>query len=162
MRTARLRQLVLISAAALVMSVCTCSARAQAQFASCLPKDVNTDEIVADAAKSSVNAKLAKLKARCYRGRLVDAKRREIRFFRPGCWGNPPADYLEIQEQQRRELARLKKKYVVIEITCSLKLSASNTELGVNKDIALCYVLYLATPCHEHNFVILSYRLEEP
>lgn len=74
--------------------------------------------MVSGGKRITVKEKLTALKARCRRGKLVDAKRREIKFFKRECWGNPPADYLEIQQQQRAELARLKKKYTVVEIAC--------------------------------------------
>lgn len=97
----------------------TMSAAAQSRFDACLGKDVSKDDFVAGgSAKVTVKEKLIGLKARCRRGKLVDAKRREIRFFRNECWGNPPADYLEIQKLQQQELARLKKKYTVVEIAC--------------------------------------------
>ena len=89
---------------------------------SCLPKDVRADEVVSydDKGKSilTVKKKLIELKARCRRGKLVDAKGREIRFFRISCWGNPPEDYLEIQKREGEELAELKKHYSVIEFGC--------------------------------------------
>ena len=89
---------------------------------SCLPKDVRADEVVSydDEGKASltVKKKLIELKARCRRGKLVDAKGREIRFFRISCWGNPPEDYLEIQKREGEELAELKKHYSVIVFGC--------------------------------------------
>ena len=89
---------------------------------SCLPEDVRADEVVSYdvEGKSSltVKKKLIELKARCRRGKLVDAKGREIRFFRISCWGNPPEDYLEIQKREGEELAELKKHYSVIEFGC--------------------------------------------
>ena len=95
---------------------------APAKNFSCLPKDVRADEVVSydDEGKSSltVKKKLIELKARCRRGKLVDAKGREIRFFRISCWGNPPEDYLEIQKREGEELAELKKHYSVIEFGC--------------------------------------------
>ena len=95
---------------------------APAKNFSCLPKDVRADEVVSydDEGKSSltVKKKLIELKARCRRGKLVDAKGREIRFFRISCWGNPPEDYLEIQKREAEELAELKKHYTVIEFGC--------------------------------------------
>ncbi len=70
--------------------------------------------------KETVIHRLDKIGARCKSGKLVDPKGKEIRFYRlQGCWGNPPADYLEILEQQKTELTQLKKKFTVIEITCS-------------------------------------------
>jgi hypothetical protein len=96
----------------------------------CLPSDVNADEIVTvEQTKSSggsqvkvtVGETLTKLKARCKRGKLVDAAGKEIRFFHLiGCWGNPPEDYQEQLDKQSRELKNLKKKYTVIEIQCGV------------------------------------------
>lgn len=90
---------------------------------SCLPKDVRADEAVSYGMKGksilTVEQKLAEMKARCRRGRLVDARGREIRFFRSSCWGNPPADYQEIQQRKNAELAKLKKRYTVIVFGCN-------------------------------------------
>jgi hypothetical protein len=92
---------------------------AQTSFDACLDNSINPGDLVVSGGKRiTVKEKLTALKARCRRGKLVDAKRREIKFFKRECWGNPPADYLEIQQQQRAELARLKKKYTVVEIAC--------------------------------------------
>lgn len=90
----------------------------------CLAKDIGLEDVVQfsqnDKPNITVKDKLIELKARCRKGKLLDAKRREIRFFRPQCWGNPPADRLEIEKRQREELAELKKKYTVIEMSCNL------------------------------------------
>ena len=90
---------------------------------SCLPKDVRADETVSYGPKGksilTVEKKLAEMKARCRRGKLVDARGREIRFFRVSCWGNPPEDYQEIQKRENEELAKLKKRYAVIVFGCS-------------------------------------------
>jgi hypothetical protein len=68
----------------------------------------------------TVAQKLASLKARCKRGKLVDGAGKEIRFFHlKGCWGNPPEGYQEILDKQAGELATLKKRYTVIEMTCN-------------------------------------------
>ena len=96
----------------------------------CLPEDVKHDQVVSVISKTSglkgeveretVKQRLDKLDARCKAGKLVDARNREIRFYQlQGCWGNPPADYLEIMNAQQKELQELKKKYTVIEITCN-------------------------------------------
>lgn len=101
------------------------------EFASCLPADINLEEVVsAPQAKSAagtsskpvtVRHALLKLKARCKKGKLVAANGREIRFYRLiGCWGNPPDDYQQQLKRQSEELQRLKKKYVVVEIPCAL------------------------------------------
>ena len=89
----------------------------------CLPKDVTADQVVSYGLKGTqkvtVEKRLSELKARCRSGKLVDAKGREIRFFHMSCWGNPPPDYLEIQERQNKELAELKKRYTVIVFGCN-------------------------------------------
>lgn len=96
----------------------------------CLPPDITLDTIVSATAvetatgnrieKETVRQRLDKIKAGCKNGKLLDKKNREIRFYRlQDCWGNPPPDYLAIIERQQKELAELKKKYTVIEITCN-------------------------------------------
>jgi hypothetical protein len=94
---------------------------AEKKFA-CLPKDVRLDEVVSygRGGKGSVTVekKLLEMKARCRNGKPVDANKREIRFSRLACWGNPPPDYLEIKKREGEELQRLKKRYTVIVITC--------------------------------------------
>ena len=97
----------------------------------CIPADVKITDIVEisrvtstkgveTATPVTVKQTLKKLKARCSHGKLLDRKGKQIRFYAmQGCWGNPPADYLEILEQQRKEIADLKKKYTVIEMTCN-------------------------------------------
>jgi hypothetical protein len=71
----------------------------------CLPKDIRLDDVVSygrtGKGNVTVENRLVEMKTRCRGGRLVDSKRREIRFFRPSCWGNPPPDYLEIQKKRR-------------------------------------------------------------
>jgi hypothetical protein len=100
-------------------------------FEACLPRDIKATEVIAVETKNSskgdvvtkkitVKDKLAQMKARCQKGKLVDAAGREIRFYRlVGCWGNPPADYLEILDNQQHEINELKKHYTVIEISCN-------------------------------------------
>ncbi len=92
----------------------------------CLPKDVQADEVVSytrgGKQNVTVGTKLVEIKARCRRGKLLDAKNREIRFFRTACWGNPPADYQEIRQQESDELAKLKKRYTVIVFGCDPRI----------------------------------------
>jgi hypothetical protein len=111
--------------AAAVMTCAIASSHAAGQ--SCLPADVKPTEIVApdpdkqDRATKpkTVRDRLAELKARCRKGKLVDARGKEIYFVRLiGCWGNPPEDYEEQLEQQRAKVRELKKKYTVIQIPC--------------------------------------------
>lgn len=96
----------------------------------CLPPDIKPDAIVSakqvqTAAgnrieKETVKQRLDKIKAGCKAGKLSDAQGKEIRFYQlQGCWGNPPQDYQEILDNQQKELAELKRKYTVIEITCN-------------------------------------------
>jgi hypothetical protein len=50
----------------------------------------------------------------------VDARGRQIQFYRlTGCWGNPPENYQEILDNQQRELAQLRKRFRVVEISCN-------------------------------------------
>jgi hypothetical protein len=101
----------------------------QAKF-SCLPAAITPDTIVEAKqvkwrggirlTKETVVQRLGKLKARCKGGKLLDQRGKEIRFHTlQGCWGNPPADYLEIQEAEKNTLRDLRKKFTVIEITCN-------------------------------------------
>jgi hypothetical protein len=96
----------------------------------CLPENIKPDTVVSATIKTpgsiekvkteNVKQRLDKLDARCKAGNLVDGKNREIRLYQlQDCWGNPPADYLEIIDKQRKELEELKKKYTVVEITCN-------------------------------------------
>jgi len=95
----------------------------RSQEYSCLPKDVHAGETVSYGFKGrpavTVQDKLTEMKARCRKGRLVDSKDREIRFFHLSCWGNPPENYQEIRQRETAELAKLKKRYTVIEFGCN-------------------------------------------
>lgn len=104
------------------------AASGQSRWDSCLPQDVKADEVIAlepdvnggAGRQITVDHKLKQLRARCRGRKLVDARGRQIYFYRlTGCWGNPPADYEEILENQRKELARLRQRYRVIEISCN-------------------------------------------
>lgn len=103
----------------------------------CLPPDITEDTVVSYRTLTSPKGKssvepitvgqtLRKLQAKCTSsGRLLRG-RTPVRFYLlQNCWGNPPEDYLEILAQQKREIARLKKKNIVIEIACN----ASGTPL---------------------------------
>jgi hypothetical protein len=105
------------------------AAAAPQAFTACLPQGVSLEEPAAEVpsqmpgptSASTVGARLQNLGARCRKKKLVDAKGREVRFHRlVGCWGNPPADYLEQTARQAKELTALKKKYTVVEIPCGL------------------------------------------
>ncbi|MCU1264698.1 MAG: hypothetical protein JWM21_1016 [Acidobacteria bacterium] len=94
----------------------------------CLPKDIQRTDVVSATIirpgrvgkKITVEQTLRDLKARCRKGKLVDAKGKEIHFYHlQGCWGNPPADYQEILGQQAKELEKLRRRYHVIEMTCN-------------------------------------------
>jgi hypothetical protein len=93
----------------------------------CLPNDVGLNDVVtyAKTAKGNVTVQktLIGMKAQCRNGKLVNAKRREIRFFRPSCWGNPPADYQEIRQRENAELQKLKRTYAVIVFGCDRMIS---------------------------------------
>lgn len=94
------------------------------KFAVCLPKDVKSTDIVSFSLDSkvkhtTVKDELNKLKAKCISKKLVAADGKEIRFFKPSCWGNPPADAQEISERERKELEALKEKFTVIVFKCN-------------------------------------------
>ena len=93
----------------------------------CTPPGIQTTDVVSSEAVKpggkvvtvTVAQKLKALGARCRKGKLVDAKGTEIRFYQLiGCWGNPPDDYQQQLERQAKELAKLRKRYRVIEMTC--------------------------------------------
>ena len=93
----------------------------------CMPTGIQaTDVVSSQAAKPggkvvtvTVAQKLKALRARCRKGKLVDARGTEIRFYQLiECWGNPPDDYQQQLERQAKELAKLRKHYRVIEMTC--------------------------------------------
>lgn len=89
----------------------------------CLPKEVDRKWTVLNDANQTkaltVEQKLAKLKAKCKKGKLVDEHGKEIRFVQLiGCWGNPPADYQEQIEHQQKEVRDLSEKYTVVQIPC--------------------------------------------
>jgi len=102
---------------------------ANTRVSACLPSGIDLDNVVVpDPGKANqspkknltVRMRLLQLKARCKKGSLVDGKGRKIRFYSLiGCWGNPPADYAELLENQAREIRRLKKTYIVIQISCA-------------------------------------------
>jgi hypothetical protein len=119
----------LILVAGLSLSLYSCSDSGDAVTA-CLPQSIKPETVVSTLRVSSAKGEvvkavtvkdtLAKLKARCKRGKLVDGTGREIRFVELiGCWGNPPADYEEQMKRQAEELDRLKKSYTVVEIPCA-------------------------------------------
>ena len=101
-----------------------------AETVQCLPENVKPTDVVStklaqnDGAtlveKITVEQKLTELKANCKNGKLVDGAGTEIYFYKlTGCWGNPPRNYHEILERQQAELAKLRKQYTVIEMTCN-------------------------------------------
>jgi hypothetical protein len=110
------------------------TAAGQSRGYGCLPPgikatDVVTAEQVGSGAagpvikKVTVGQELRRLKARCRRGRLVDGAGKGVRFYRltvaPGCFGVQPPDYERMLANQEKEVAALKKRYRVIEMTCN-------------------------------------------
>jgi hypothetical protein len=98
----------------------------QAARFDCLPDDITLKDVVTygfEADKNvTVHDKLIEMKAKCKNGKLVDSHHREVRFFRLECWGNPPADYKERQQQQQERLKELEKKYTVIVMGCNPRM----------------------------------------
>jgi len=98
---------------------------------SCLPDGIKPTDVVStqvtrsakggrEIRKTTVEQNLKELKARCTKGKLVDASGTEIRFYRlTGCWGTESPDDREVLDRQSRELAELRRRYRVIEMTCN-------------------------------------------
>ena len=114
--------------ALLIVAGASVAAQAKSRWQACLPADVDAAEVIGaesssaggPAKKITVTSKLNQIGARCRAKRLVDAKGKQIHFYRlTGCWGNPPENYQEILENQQQELARLRRRYRVIEISCN-------------------------------------------
>lgn len=114
--------------ALLIVAGASVAAQARSRWQACLPADVDAAEVIGaepssaggNAKKITVTSKLNQIGARCRAKRLVDAKGKQIHFYRlTGCWGNPPENYQEILENQQQELARLRRRYRVIEISCN-------------------------------------------
>jgi hypothetical protein len=109
------------------------------RFTSCLPAGVTLKSEVVDdlslvgpgnqsessATKQNQKPKklksaLTELNAQCKKGKLTNRTGKEIRIVQLiGCWGNPPDDYQEQMDRQRREIEELRKKYIVIEVPCT-------------------------------------------
>jgi hypothetical protein len=97
----------------------------RAAIAKLLPPDVHLDTVaehgfgVTD--KRTVEDELIRVKARIGNdGKLHDQSGRPIEFFKlTGCWGNPPANYQQIIDEQDRRLEDLRKTRTVITLTCN-------------------------------------------
>jgi hypothetical protein len=92
----------------------------------CLPEGFTLTDIVAyrngqngKEENLTIKDKLLELKAECRAGKLIDTNKKEIKFFRLACFGNPPADYEEIMQKQQEELRRLQQQYTVIILECN-------------------------------------------
>ena len=72
---------------------------------------------------TTVEKRLTELKAKYKGDKLVDNKKREIRFFKPLCRGVSQGYERDRQERERleAELAELKKKYTVIILHCDFR-----------------------------------------
>ncbi len=123
-----LRILLLIAATLVCLEV---GVSAKERSWNCLPNDIKATDVVStqvvraaaggrEIRKTTVARKLTEIKARCSNGKLIDSSRTEIRFFKlTGCWGTRSDDDREVLDRQARELADLKKRYRVIEMTCN-------------------------------------------
>jgi hypothetical protein len=85
-----------------------------------LPDDIKLNSIVSYGKKNlTVQEKLIQLRAYSENGALVDGNKKEIRFYRRACFGNPPHNYDEIRQREREEIARLQQSYTVIIMECN-------------------------------------------
>ena len=96
----------------------------------CLPEGTSLTDIVHyginGQSNTTVNDELRALKAVCLgkKGLLISLKTgRRIYFFHPSCWGNPPADYLEIVKREQAQLTKMQRVGTVIVFTCPLFLN---------------------------------------
>jgi hypothetical protein len=112
----------------LLIASASLAAQGKSRWQGCLPAEIDAAEVISlepssagrVAKKITVTTKLNQLGARCRARRLVDAKGKQIHFYRLiGCWGNPPENYQEILDNQRQELEQLRRRYRVVEITCN-------------------------------------------
>ena len=111
-----------------VIAGASVATQGRSRWQECLPPDVAADEVIGVEQsgqneikkKVTVKSRLGQLGARCRGKRLVDARGKQIHFYRlTGCWGNPPENYQEILDNQQRELTRLRRRYRVVEISCN-------------------------------------------
>lgn len=123
----------IVLAAAIFLSVACCRSLTQKppqpaptmQAASlkdfaCLPADIRLEQVVTyGKTETTVREKLIALQADCDNGKLVDANKKEIRFYRVACFGNPPYNYDQIRQREREEIAQLKQNYTVIVFACN-------------------------------------------
>jgi hypothetical protein len=94
-------------------------------IAKLLPPNVHLDTIAeceyGGGKKRTVEDELILVKARVNKnGVLQDQFGKPIEFFHlTGCWGNPPAGYEKILDDQNRRLEELRKTHTVITLTCN-------------------------------------------
>jgi hypothetical protein len=112
----------------LTQSACASLIALPFQQYKCLPNNRKLTDIVSAQAldfnkvkRVTIRQTLNQLKAYCnQKGKLVDNKGKEIYFYDlTGCWGNPPANYREIFDNQNAELKKLTAIYNVIQMTCN-------------------------------------------
>lgn len=116
----------------LVAAVFLCAPAAMAKKdLACLPSNIKGSDVVTsvetyskgkrEVRKTTVEQTLKTLSAKCRKNTLVDSTGKEIRFHKlVGCWGHPPSpEDQAILDRQKRELADLRKRYHVIEMTCN-------------------------------------------
>jgi hypothetical protein len=96
----------------------------------CLPEEYKLTDVVSYRSKRkggedyiTIEDRLVEIKAQCKKGKLIDSKGREIKFFKFSCFGNPPMDYEEIAQKERDELDKLQKDYTVIVLECDPHIS---------------------------------------
>jgi hypothetical protein len=94
----------------------------------CLPNNIKADSIVSavmisnnQIKRTTVQQTLKAMSARCQNKKLVDRTGQKIAFFQQiGCSGVPPnPQMIKQMEQSRLDLAKLKKNFRVVEMTCN-------------------------------------------
>jgi len=96
----------------------TMQAQKTARFA-CLPENIRLEQVVSyGKGNVTVEETLDTMQATCENGKLLDQNKKEIRFFRIACFGNPPYNYDEIRQREQEEIVRLQETFSVIVIEC--------------------------------------------
>ncbi len=120
----------LLLLAMMLLVACACASKKASSekkdglaISNCLPDGIAINSIISygqtDGKNLTVEEKLDVIGAHCENGKLVDVDKKEIRFFKPQCWGNRPFNYKEIRQQESDELENLRKQYTVIVLECN-------------------------------------------
>ena len=119
-----------------------------------LDKETQNSKLQSKRKPKTVQSVLIEMKAQCRKGTLTARNGKGIRIVQLiGCWGNPPEDYQEQIDRQRKEIEKLKEKYVVIEVPCT----ASKTIAFVRYALA-CRDARCSSPTVKEGSIPIAHR----